>query len=65
MYLLVYAAFGILELVLQSVGSFSLVGFGIRAASQLHDRMLKSMANAKIGFFDAYVFLYYNCGICC
>lgn len=55
MYLLIYAAFGLLELVLQSVGSFSLVGFGVRAASQLHNRMVTSMANAKIGFFDAYV----------
>jgi hypothetical protein len=40
---------------LNSIGSFSLVGFGIRAASQLHNRMVRSLANAKIGFFDAYV----------
>ncbi len=54
-YLIVYAMFGVVELVLQSGGSFALVGFGIKAATVLHERMVVSMANAKILFFDAYV----------
>jgi len=45
--------FGVTELVLQSVASFTLVGFGLKAAGVLHKRMVSSMANAKILFFDA------------
>jgi hypothetical protein len=54
-YVEIYAGFGVLELILQSAASFSLVGFGVRAATILHKRMVRSLGNAKIGFFDAYV----------
>jgi len=53
LYLIIYAMFAGLELVLQSVGSFATVGFGIRACKTFHERMVNSLTNAKIGFFDA------------
>jgi hypothetical protein len=55
-YLSIYAIFGGVELVFQSAGSFSIVGFGIKAGCLLHDKMVKSLSGATIQFFDAYVF---------
>eukprot|EP01111_Echinosteliopsis_oligospora_P007904 TRINITY_DN2325_c0_g1_i1.p1 TRINITY_DN2325_c0_g1~~TRINITY_DN2325_c0_g1_i1.p1 ORF type:complete len:1459 (-),score=347.50 TRINITY_DN2325_c0_g1_i1:133-4509(-) len=52
-YLIIFAMFAGVELVLQSVGSFTTVGFGIKACRTFHERMSNSLLNAKIGFFDA------------
>lgn len=59
-YLTIYAVFGGIELVFQSCGSFSIVGFGIKGAKILHDKMVYSLAGATLQFFDAYVHSTYN-----